>query len=873
MLGFEIKRLSRFGGDADGNGVLDPAPGLELLPRRLKAIPVIVLPTSAGCTAGARWTLDGKELGHRPCPLRFDLKAGWHQLAVQVADRVERRAFEVRDRLVVALGDSVASGEGSPAANKPRWLESRCHRSAAHAGFEQATRLLAQANPTISMTFVSLACSGATIRDGLLRPSFGIQERRSPRLHSQVGRLKRISRRRAVDAVLVSVGANDVHFSGVVRHCVVATRCQARDLRGTGTRPTRPLHWRWGDCPGATTSGATTSKACEGAGRRAADRGLNPTRSSNGRCCGRILAGVSATELRWAQDAVLTPLNQEVAAAARRHGWRFVDDVASDFRRHGYCASGPDRWVRALPTALPIATGTLHPNERGYLAIADRVGPKLAEAVHLAPAPKAVDQPGDETLIYGVLAGLCLVLLGAMILALVPAWAGRTRDVLHVPFRRDPVPGTPAKATLDTLSPKSSQAAPALVELATKAGGIVLTGVLSVGVVAFVGAVIVWVRFWAARYPADQAVDAVSREELLAIGAQALVLFAVLGAAAVVMLWLLDGEGKAIRPIRRGLAVIVVAELAVALLIGDFRSRQFLQIIAGFAFGALLALYLLDAAISTGKRARGRRTQPTVTTALGRYVRPPFTPARVVWQFVPLALLLFAAFMATRLEHADERFVFVIVPIALALILFTAPGGAAGDLDQDKGPRLRAVRTALASVLLFCLFAFLYKDEDWLAGAAVAALGLAGLCLAVAGASKCRFLPVAVAVFLSVGVFGAIATCLPILDTPQAQPVAVLTKDGRSVCGVWVGDGDGRVAIAQVELSELGALRRPHPRRSRLISFAQDSLVDRVVGPLQPLGRAQDQAAVLRNELELAHPPRSRWRVDHQFRCDVPRRV
>jgi hypothetical protein len=54
---------------------------------------------------------------------------GMHQLEVSVGGTLAAAALDVRDHLVVSLGDSVASGDGNPDAAGPTWLEPCCHRS------------------------------------------------------------------------------------------------------------------------------------------------------------------------------------------------------------------------------------------------------------------------------------------------------------------------------------------------------------------------------------------------------------------------------------------------------------------------------------------------------------------------------------------------------------------------------------------------------------------------------------------------------------------------------------------------------------------------------------------------------------------------
>lgn len=97
------------------------------------------------------------------------------------------RQYRLRDFLMVAMGDSMASGEGNPHLyypkrteknnskynrNPPQWLDSRCHRSIYSASGQTAT-LLSNVYEEISFSYVNLACSGATSGPGILEKYHG----------------------------------------------------------------------------------------------------------------------------------------------------------------------------------------------------------------------------------------------------------------------------------------------------------------------------------------------------------------------------------------------------------------------------------------------------------------------------------------------------------------------------------------------------------------------------------------------------------------------------------------------------------------------------------------------------------------------------
>jgi lysophospholipase L1-like esterase len=194
--------------------------------------------------------------------------------------------IRVRDIFIAGLGDSVASGEGNPdravalsdegfcfryylgsataqyyrpsragykggrACEAPDslsnwqrygalWFNAACHRSL-YSYQTRAALALAVEYPHIAVTYLPLACTGATIADGLLG---GQRARECPpgkssascqsgingqlvELRAAVMAAKRRQPDRNLDLVLLSVGANDIYFSGLVADVIVETRTE-----------------------------------------------------------------------------------------------------------------------------------------------------------------------------------------------------------------------------------------------------------------------------------------------------------------------------------------------------------------------------------------------------------------------------------------------------------------------------------------------------------------------------------------------------------------------------------------------------------------------------------------------------------------------
>jgi lysophospholipase L1-like esterase len=200
----------------------------------------------------------------------------------------------VRDLLIAGLGDSIASGDGNPdrpvaladdgfcfrrfatggaaeyfrpgranfsgnracgsdngsgndgaawAKLSARWMNGACHRSLY--GYQlRAALALAVESPHIAVTFLPLACTGATIADGL----FNGQHTRelvcgldgapcqavSPAQVTQLRALLARTPRNRLDLVFLTIGANDINFAGLVADIIIEGRTERALLSRAG---------------------------------------------------------------------------------------------------------------------------------------------------------------------------------------------------------------------------------------------------------------------------------------------------------------------------------------------------------------------------------------------------------------------------------------------------------------------------------------------------------------------------------------------------------------------------------------------------------------------------------------------------------------
>jgi lysophospholipase L1-like esterase len=114
---------------------------------------------------------------------------------------------------VVVMGDSTAAGAGLSTVSDPSKVDRACGRSS-----ESYAEDLARAS---GWQVMNLACNGATIAHGLLGP----QQQHGLTVPPQLGAAMRAQ---DASAVIVSVGADDVQWSAMVRYCAAAPHCDDR---------------------------------------------------------------------------------------------------------------------------------------------------------------------------------------------------------------------------------------------------------------------------------------------------------------------------------------------------------------------------------------------------------------------------------------------------------------------------------------------------------------------------------------------------------------------------------------------------------------------------------------------------------------------
>lgn len=393
---------------------------------------------STGSIVEYRWSIDGEEVGVETRYDAFEYEfpsEGPYSVTLVVEDsngeeEVHTASVRVRDLLIFGVGDSNGSGEGNPdvdvfgdllgevdgavGVDGAQWQNLRCHRSAL-SGQARAAQLLEDADPHSSVTFVHLACSGGRIHRGLLEEYAGIVPDDAP-APPQIEQVAELADGREIDALLVSIGGNDINFANVVEACILGKECHEDnpvpdpfiadladlvcDRLGSFADECRTY---FDDLVAGADSldaraifGVHASAEDPDVGEDGLDDlpenyselaqqivvvlGMDPgrvylteipdvTRDENGQTCGwptplpdgfsaqlavaiKELPGVSQSEMAWSSNHVTVQLHAAMQASAEEHGWQFVEGVSAPFERHGYCANFP--WLVRLQQTFGI---------------------------------------------------------------------------------------------------------------------------------------------------------------------------------------------------------------------------------------------------------------------------------------------------------------------------------------------------------------------------------------------------------------------------------------------------------------------------------------------------------------------------------------
>ena len=393
----------RFGLDNDHDDLVDyPSPDkAPLISPKGWRVEFKVAPIGESCNILNQdtvvWTVDGAVKKFRTtgrCQYQFRFAdEGVYTVGLTVKDyrsKVRKLSLKVnvQDFVIVGIGDSLSSGEGSPdeptrAGQAVRWQSRRCHASA-RSWQALVAKEMEDEDEQSSVTFIHLACSGASIEEGLLAPYEGIEDTAGDRLPGQVLRARALLAKREIDAVLMTIGVNDFGFAQIVKFCVIRPDCENRDYPGLSSGESLNAFTvrRLGELPARFR---LLANAFRNIGVRPArvfpSHYPNILSEPGGGLCDEVVddavplvpgVDISRNESVWLFNSLLVPLNSAISDAARDNGWTVTPGAREAFAGRGYCAPAADRWVVTKVESVANQgndAGTLHPNPAGHQAM------------------------------------------------------------------------------------------------------------------------------------------------------------------------------------------------------------------------------------------------------------------------------------------------------------------------------------------------------------------------------------------------------------------------------------------------------------------------------------------------------------------------
>ncbi|MEM6321144.1 MAG: RICIN domain-containing protein [Bacteroidota bacterium] len=344
--------------------------------------------------------------------IEFSLKK-WDPLLDSLVEiRAVERRIRIKDFLIVALGDSVASGEGNP--DKPRrlnckkdflsepcrkcewirmhqnqfwelnttaaeWKEPLAHRSN-NAYPVLAADKFSKERPNNLFTTTSLfheAATGASVAKGLLATQGWQATGQIKTVRDKIGQ-------RRIDFLTISIGANDIGFSSGIRkltagekfyknndinQLIADTRLKISQLDSSFYELDKMLkdslniqHILVTEYPNSffDNRSGEAEKGC-------------------GFFHGKLIVKEISTADARGIKLLANELNQKIRQLADELGWIYVDGIVERFAGHGYCTEENSFYVGAEKSCKGQGDllGVLHPNLNGQMAYANALLTKM----------------------------------------------------------------------------------------------------------------------------------------------------------------------------------------------------------------------------------------------------------------------------------------------------------------------------------------------------------------------------------------------------------------------------------------------------------------------------------------------------------------
>jgi lysophospholipase L1-like esterase len=319
--------------------------------------------------------------------------------------------IQLKDYLIVAIGDSFTSGEGSPdiagetddpilcdqikigvIANdllgnigfddefdmkkEAVWVEPKAHRS-----FNSPSALLARkledGDPYSVITFLNFGTSGAKILKGLLTPQHPDWQSTG-----QIQEAKANIGNRKMDVLIMSIGINDIGVNGGGISSLIQGAAKPGNYFDAGkidevNLRIDNLNDRYALLNNEIERFLSPSTVC------LFEVPINMFRNAGN----EILGGCGALSLINQSEASQLDrfgrkLLEKMRDACNRHRWKYIGGIVAAFRGHGYCEAPANSWYRAASTSCKIQgdiNGTIHPNQAGHKKIAELAYPIVSK--------------------------------------------------------------------------------------------------------------------------------------------------------------------------------------------------------------------------------------------------------------------------------------------------------------------------------------------------------------------------------------------------------------------------------------------------------------------------------------------------------------
>jgi hypothetical protein len=359
----------------------------------------------------------------------------------------------IEDYLVVSIGDSFASGEGNPdvpgspkgfdpdlgwwdvffpplalfhlseaayewgkeqvAENLPQlaragkvsidmepepvWLEREGHRSL-RSGHAYAAQLLEGLQQGVLVTFLPFARSHSEIQNGLIGPRIDDHTQIDGWIGDigQIDELLHTIGARRINALLISIGANDIGAVNTLKNLVAGDApvlgqndaTQARhDAEAAALAKLAALPAKFDDLAAAlTVLNIGQIYLTEYPTTMFDDVNGNPAHGCEVFSGPQLNLSIRDADL---VKSLASQLNNALADAAAKHHWIYINGIDQRFHGRGYCTPDGERYFVQCVESLLMqgdTEGTIHPNDLGHKAIGEAVAIHVRE--HTIDAPQ-----------------------------------------------------------------------------------------------------------------------------------------------------------------------------------------------------------------------------------------------------------------------------------------------------------------------------------------------------------------------------------------------------------------------------------------------------------------------------------------------------